>query len=445
MSFWTQVKTVGLLRYLGVKLLSQVSDGAFQAALAFSILFNPDRHTDPLAVAGGFAVLLLPYSVLGPFAGALLDHWDRRRVLVWINGFRAIAIIGVAVTMSTGVPDTVVLLSALIVTGCSRFVASGLSAGLPHVASPSVIIEVNAVFTTLGAGMLAVGAGVSTALRAILGADNGGSGATLLAGAVFALASGALAATFVPRQLGPDTPDGSGHSAIYSIGRGLAHGARAVAGHPSVGVVLGAIGVHRLVFGMNTLMLLIVVRSVDLGAPLGTDVQAMAEIGIAVAAGALLAAVVTPWSVHRFGRRTTIATALVGGAVAEALVGTLTAYTVLIGAAILGLIGQIVKLCGDVAMQCDIPDSYRGQVFAVQDAIFNSAFVAAMFIAAISIPADGFSVPLVVAGTVVYLVGAALVWRTEPATVEGPASRDLRFPAQPHHRSHADDRAERGI
>lgn len=422
MSFWTHVKTPDLLRFLGVKVLSQISDGAFQAALAFSILFNPDRHTDPVAVAAGFAVLLLPYSVLGPFAGALLDHWDRRRVLVWVNVLRALAVLLVAVAMTSGGPEAVVLLAALVVTGCSRFVASGLSAGLPHVASPTVIVEVNAVFTTLGAGMLAVGAGISTLLRAMFGADNGGSGATLLAGAVFALASGLLAATYSSHRLGPDRPDGTGHSAIYSIGRGLAHGARAVADHPSVGVVLGAIGVHRLVFGMNTLMLLIVVRNIDVGAPLGTDVQAMAGIGVAVAAGAVAAAVLTPWSVHRFGRRRTVAVALVGGALAEALVGTLTAYTVLVGALILGLVGQTVKLCGDVAMQCDVPDSFRGQVFAVQDALFNSAFVAAMFIAAFTIPADGFSIPLIVAGTLVYVLGALLVLRADPFVVEGPVT-----------------------
>ncbi len=399
---------------------SQLSDGAFQAALAFSILFNPDRHTDPLAIAGGFAVLLLPYSVLGPFAGALLDHWDRRRVLVWVNVLRALAVVLVAVTMSANVPDTAVLLAALVVTGCSRFVASGLSAGLPHVAAPSVIVEMNAVFTTLGAAMLAVGAGVSTALRSIFGADNAGSGATLLAGAVFALCSGLLAATFAPKRLGPDKPDGAGHSALYSMGRGLAHGVRAVAQHPSVSVVLGAIGVHRIVFGMNTLMFLLIVRNFDLGWPLYDNVRAMAAIGGAVAVGALVAAVSTPWSVHHLGRRRTVVAALIVGALAEALIAPLHGFTVLLSAALLGLAGQTVKLCGDVAMQCDVPDSYRGQVFAVQDALFNSAFVAAAFVAALLIPADGFSYGLIAAGTVVYVIGAALVWRADPVTVEGP-------------------------
>jgi len=31
------------------------------------------------AIAAGFLVLLLPYSIIGPFAGALLDRWDRHR------------------------------------------------------------------------------------------------------------------------------------------------------------------------------------------------------------------------------------------------------------------------------------------------------------------------------------------------------------------------------
>ena len=60
---------------------SQFGDGLFQAGLAGALLFNPERAADPLAIAGAFAVLFLPYSLLGPFAGALMDRWDRRLVL----------------------------------------------------------------------------------------------------------------------------------------------------------------------------------------------------------------------------------------------------------------------------------------------------------------------------------------------------------------------------
>ena len=33
------------------------------------MLFNPNERPDPLSVALGFAVLLLPYSLAGPFVG----------------------------------------------------------------------------------------------------------------------------------------------------------------------------------------------------------------------------------------------------------------------------------------------------------------------------------------------------------------------------------------
>ncbi|AUH67523.1 MULTISPECIES: MFS transporter [Gordonia] len=402
----------GLFRLFAVRLLSQLSDGAFQAALAFSILFNPDRHTDPMAIAGGFAVLLLPYSLLGPFAGALLDHWDRRRVLVFVNLLRAAAVVVVAITMSTDTAEPVVLLSALLVTGCSRLVASGLSASLPHVAPPQLIVETNAVFTTVGAAMLAAGAGVSGVLRMIFGADNGGSGATLLAGAVFAVCSALLATRFAVRQLGPDHPDGVGHTAAYSVVRGLSHGLGAVVRTPSVAIVLSAIGTHRLVFGLNTLMFLMLVRNTELGDALGADVRAIAMIGAFVAVGALIAAGTTPVSVRRAGRRGTVVWALLIGAFAELMLLSVRPVPVLIAALLVGLAGQTIKLCGDVAMQCDIDDSYRGQVFAVQDALFNTAFVAAIFVAALVIPPTGFSVQLIFAGAALYAVAAAGVWRS---------------------------------
>ena len=68
----------------------------FQAALGGAVLFNPERQADPLAVAAGLAVLLLPYSLIGPFAGALLDRWDRRRVLMFASLLRAVLVAGVA-------------------------------------------------------------------------------------------------------------------------------------------------------------------------------------------------------------------------------------------------------------------------------------------------------------------------------------------------------------
>ena len=56
-------------RLFGTRLVSQFSDGVYQAGLAGFVFFNPEQHTSAWAVAAAFAVLLLPFSVVAPFAG----------------------------------------------------------------------------------------------------------------------------------------------------------------------------------------------------------------------------------------------------------------------------------------------------------------------------------------------------------------------------------------
>ena len=85
-------------RLLRVRLLGQFGDGLFQAALFSAVFFNPERATSAGEAAAGFATLLLPYSVVGPFAGVFLDRWRRQRVLVNANLARA-AVILVFATM----------------------------------------------------------------------------------------------------------------------------------------------------------------------------------------------------------------------------------------------------------------------------------------------------------------------------------------------------------
>lgn len=91
-----------------------------------------------------------------------------------------------------------------------------------------------------------------------------------------------------------------------------------------------------------------------------------------------------------------------------------------IAAVALGLVGQTVKLCGDVAMQCDIRDWVRGQVFSVQDATFNVAYVCAITVAALTVPGDGRTVLLPLVGTVLYLLGIVSVRMLHPAAVPVP-------------------------
>src|SRR6516164_2729534 len=72
---------------------------------------------------------------------------------------------------------------------------------------------------------------------------------------------------------------------------------------------------------------------------------------------------------------------------------------------LLGVAGQMVKLCADSAMQMDVDDALRGHVFAVQDALFWVAFIVSITVAAAFIPDDGRAPAFVVFGSVLYLIG----------------------------------------
>src|SRR3954471_12893067 len=84
----------------GTRLVSQCADGVFQASLASAVFFSPDHQTDPKQAAAGFVVLLLPYSLIGPFAGVFLDRWRRQRVLVRANLVRCVFIVATAAILT---------------------------------------------------------------------------------------------------------------------------------------------------------------------------------------------------------------------------------------------------------------------------------------------------------------------------------------------------------
>ena len=392
-------------RLLQLRSASQFADGLFQAGLAGGLLFNPERAADPLAVAGAFAVLFLPYSLLGPFAGALLDRWDRRSVLIAANSARLLLVLGVAAALATGVGDVFVLCLALSVNGFSRFVTSGLSAALPEVVPRERVVTMNSVATATGAVAAFLGANFMLVPRRIFGSGDTGAATTIVIVALPVAVALLLSLRFPPRVLGP-VRVGTHGSALHTVATGLAAGAQVVRSTPSVAATLSGLAAHRMVFGINTLLVLVLVRNgADDGfAGLGTIVVFVAATG----GGAFLATVLTPSAVRRWGRYASTNAALLSAAVVQLAAATLQPLVMVGCGFLLGLAGQVVKLCADSAMQIDVDDTLRGHVFAVQDSLFWIAFIFAISVAATLIPADGQSPALALAGTVLYLTGLAV-------------------------------------
>jgi MFS family permease len=379
---------------------AQWGDGLFQAGLAGAVLFNPERQADPLAIAAGFTALLLPYSLVGPFAGALLDRWDRRTVLVAANALRGALILIAAATVTAGAGGQVLFTLALVVIGISRFVGSGLSAALPHVVPVKNLIEANALATTLGAVVAVAGAGCAVGLRALTGVDDVGSGLTTAVAVLGSIAAAIFAAKFTKGALGPDEVDEPPQTMV-AVARGLADGAHAAARTPTVLAGFVALVAHRAAFGIALLLTVLLIRfRLDLGLAGLSEVAGMVGLGI------LLAGLTTARIVARFGRRRSMTVALGMGSVSIIALGLpMTMATTLGAALMITYFGQIVKLCVDAAVQRDIGDETRGRVFSLYDTLSNVAQVSAIALAALTVAPDGNSPGLVVAAGGSYLVG----------------------------------------
>ncbi|GAA1250090.1 MFS transporter [Pseudonocardia aurantiaca] len=380
----------------------------FQAALGGAVLFNPERQADPLAVAAGLAVLLLPYSLIGPFAGALLDRWDRRRVLLGANLVRAGLVVVVAAVVYVGIGGPALYLAALAVAGVSRFMLSGLSVALPHVVPRRHLVEANTLAVTVGSGMTALGGAMAIGVRALTGPGNTGSAVTTLVAVVGSLVGAVLAAGFARGSLGPDRTDRSTRT-VVTVLHGFFDGARATAATPSVAASFLALAAHRLSFGITTLLTLMLFRYVftDSG-PFRTGLAGVGEALVLAAAGLGVAALLAPWMVRRWGRPWTVRTALLTATVAQlALALLLSMPAVLVAAFVLGATGQIVKLCTDAAVQSEVGDAVLGRVFALYDIVFNVGYVVAVSAAALLSPRDGWAPWLFGAAAGVYLLGLA--------------------------------------
>ena len=95
---------------MATQFFAQAGDGVVQAALAKLIVFGGQRGFDlegarsPDDLLRIALYVFIPYTVLSPFLGVVIDRWDRRKLLFVANGFRAavVAIIGLVGTEAVG-------------------------------------------------------------------------------------------------------------------------------------------------------------------------------------------------------------------------------------------------------------------------------------------------------------------------------------------------------
>jgi hypothetical protein len=402
----------GFRRLLAVRLISQLADGWFQAGLAGSILFNPDKQTSPMGVAAGFAMLLLPYSLIGPYVGVFIDRWSRRSILFTANVLRAALALPTALLIWSESRGPAFLLLAFGIIGINRFFLSGVAAALPHVVEDRRLVTANALAGTLGSVTFSAGLGSAVlAIKTLLPATVHGY-ALIASFAVFGYALSATLArsSFAASALGPDAPPVEGLLAglARSFG-GMVAGLGHLASKRGAAYALLAQAAHRLLFGVLALATLLLYRNYFAhGRDIGGSISGLGAVFAAGGAGALAAAFLTPPVTRRIGGWRWIVALLGFEGVAILLCGLpFRADLLVLAVFFVNLASQGIKIVVDTDLQHECADEFRGRVFSINDTAFNALFVVGLFIGALALPDNGRSIAVLAAVAIGFPVIAA--------------------------------------
>jgi MFS family permease len=412
-------------RLFTARMLGQFGDGVFQASLAGAVLFNPEKQAHAADIAAGFAVVLVPYSVIGPFAGVLLDRWRRQRVLVWANVVRALWIVVFAAEVAGKVDGLPFYAGALLVVSVSRFFNSALSAALPHVVAADELVTANAFATTAGTIVATAGGAVAIGVRGLIGESAGDYAALAVAAGVLYAVAALPSRGFDPDELGPDEAERARRETVAEVARGLGNGVRYLRTRRTAYTALLTIAAHRLAYGVSVVCTLLLYRNYfhDDGV-FRAGLAGLAQVVGAVAVGGGLAAVVTPGLTRRLGYIGWPVLLLAGSAVVQVGLGLpFHLAPILAASLLLGFAAQGIKICVDSIVQRDVDDAYRGRVFALYDTLFNVTLVLAAVITAVALPQDGHSSGAVIGIAIAYAVAGLGYFATARATTPRAAAR----------------------
>lgn len=396
-------------RLVAVRLASQGGDAVVQVGMAAYILFSPQNQPDAWAVAAMIALLMLPFSVVGPFVSPLLDRFARQRTVIWTDAVRCVLALGTAVLVLTGQASGARLyVLLLVVLGLNRLQLAALSAGMPHTVRRTEYLDAAAVMPMIGPAAMVLGGLVAAAIR-LLGARGlppGWPDAIIfgLAAALFGLGI-VLMTGFGHWALGPDQPAAAG--GLRAVWTGISVGInglwRARPAAVGVGLVFGA----RIGYGLVMTLVIVAYRHhFGAGQPLESVMVAMGVWFLASGVGFAASGLIASPLAAQFGVRPMIAGALLLCGLVTATGAVWFTPAVLVASGLVqGLCLQSVKIGGDTVVQAHVADQARGRVMVIYDIINNLGYVVGAVLAATVLPDDG-RAPVVLGGLAVGLVVA---------------------------------------
>ena len=414
-----------LPKLLQVRWTGQLTDGMFQSALASFILFSPERQPDAVKAALAFAVVLLPYSIVGPYVGIFLDRFSRKRVVQLANLFRAFDLLIIAYLIYKGSTGIVLTLFVLISFGANRLILAGLSAGLPLLVNKKELVSANALAVTGGTIAVVIGGGLGIALKNILDASNTADfadGVLILISAGGYLLAALFAMRFSKAEIGPQPHEVP--QEIRGFGEVL-QGFNILKKHGDALRGIFATGVQRGGITALTLMALLLERNTfndpsDPDAGLRGFAYALAIAGIGIGLGALAG----PYGVAKFGRHKWMRISMIAPIGFLMVFGFFpNEFMMIVTAFFVGGFGQSFKITSDALVQSKIADEFRGRIFAFYDVAVNGAIVSGAIIAALTLPPGGASLVLPWLIAISYTITALVLLRKSKFSTDSGSTK----------------------
>jgi len=391
-----------LSRLFAARWIGQATDGIFQSALASFVLFSPERQTNALNAALAFTVVLLPYSIVGPFIGTVLDRVSRQRAIFFSNFIRGLDLLLISFLIFQGKTGVELTIAVLFAFGINRLILAGLSAGLPLLTDQPSLISANAMAVTGGSILVVLGGGLGFGIRKIFesvsNANHSDAVIILVASVGYFLASISMLRLnkYEIGPLGHEKKAPSFTQGFIEMREGFSFLNR----HTDALRGIFATAVQR---GSLTALLLLALllerntfhSSDNPDAGLSGLALALSIAGIGITCGALIA----PFGVARLGRHRWIRLMILLNTLPPIILVFVQQPIPLYIVAFLGsFFGQSLKVTNDALVQSKIDDYFRGRVFAFYDVVVNGAIVSGALIAALILPASGISVvlPLIV-------------------------------------------------
>ena len=172
----------------------------------------------PLAMGGVFLFKLLPWALISPFAGILVDRFNRRQAMIISDLLRCIVVLGfLFIDSPDQVPLIYVLITLQVVLGAVFLPAK--SASIPNITAPKDLLTANAISSATWSVMLALGAGLGGIATEFIGVK----GVFIIDSLTYILSAFFIYRTVIPQDTDRTGPTPFLRSAYNSLKEGWSY------------------------------------------------------------------------------------------------------------------------------------------------------------------------------------------------------------------------------